>query len=97
MQPNPAPWARIDDEGRRPSVRGTDIKVSQIAAEYEHAGMNPDEIVEAHPHLSLSDVHAALGYFYEHRSLIEQEWAEERTLRTTLQQRYERRANRLTR
>lgn len=95
MQANPAPWARIDTSGRRPVVRGTDIKVSQIAAEYEHAGMTPDEIVEAHPHIGLSDVHAALGFFYEHRAVIEQEWHEEQSLRRALQRHYPRRRDQL--
>jgi hypothetical protein len=28
--------------------------------------MTPDEIVEAHAHLTLADVHAALSYSYDH-------------------------------
>lgn len=55
---------------------GTDIKVAQIAWEYEHHGMSPDEIVDAHPHLSLADVHAALTYFYDHLDAVRADWAE---------------------
>jgi uncharacterized protein (DUF433 family) len=95
MEANPVQWARIDTGGPRPVVRGTDIKVSQIAAEYEHAGMTPDEIIEAHPHLGLSDVHAALAFFYDHRTLIEQEWHEERTLHQNLLRHYPRRRGHL--
>ena len=50
------------DTSRRPVIAGTDIKVSQIASEYEHQRMTPDEVVEAHPHLSLAAVHAALAW-----------------------------------
>lgn len=57
-------------------VAGTDIKVSQIAWEHEHYGMTPDEIVEAHPHLTLADVHAALAYFYDHADDIRLDWRE---------------------
>jgi hypothetical protein len=57
-------------------VIGTDIKVSQIAWEHEHHGMTPDEIVEAHPHLTLADVHAALAYFYDHMDAVRGDWRE---------------------
>ena len=76
--------ARIDDSGRRAVVSGTDIKVSQIASEVEHRGMTPDEIVEAHPHLTLADVHAALAYYYDHQDVIRAEWQEARELIASL-------------
>lgn len=66
----------IDATGARPVVAGTDIKVSQIASEVEHLGMTPDEVVEAHPHLTLAAVHAALAYYYDHQELIRREWEE---------------------
>jgi uncharacterized protein (DUF433 family) len=66
----------VDDRGPRPVIAGTDIKVSQIAWEHEHHGMSPDEIVEAHPHLTLADVHAALAYFYDHMDAIRDDWHE---------------------
>jgi uncharacterized protein (DUF433 family) len=57
-------------------VAGTDIKVAQIASEHEHLGMTPDEIVEAHPHLNLADVHAALSYYFDHIEAIRADWRE---------------------
>jgi hypothetical protein len=36
-------------------------------------GMSPDEIVSAYPTITLSDVHAALAYYYEHREQIDAE------------------------
>jgi hypothetical protein len=33
--------------------------------------MTPDEIVSAHPSLTLSEVHAALAYYYENRAQID--------------------------
>lgn len=33
--------------------------------------MTPDEVLAAHPHLTLAQVHAALAYFYDHRQEIE--------------------------
>ena len=82
----------IDASGTRPVVRGTDIKVSQIASEYEHLGMSPDEIVGAHPHLTLSDVHAALAFYYDHQDAIQSEWREADSLVSALVQKYPSRA-----
>ncbi|MES1175995.1 MAG: DUF433 domain-containing protein [Myxococcales bacterium] len=78
----------IDASGRRPVVAGTDIKVSLIASEAEQLGMSPDEIVEAHPHLSLADVHAALAYYYDHQVAIHAEWQEARALIAELRPSY---------
>ena len=66
----------IDETGPRPVIVGTDIKVAQIASEHEHLGMSADEIVEAHPHLTLADVHAALAYYYDHLDAIRADWRE---------------------
>lgn len=55
----------------KPRIAGTRIKVEQIAISYERMGMSPDEIVSNWPHLTLSDVHAALAYYYDHRKQID--------------------------
>jgi uncharacterized protein (DUF433 family) len=34
-------------------------------------GMSPDEIVSEYPSITLSDVHAALAYYYENRQRID--------------------------
>ena len=65
----------IDDSQSRPVVIGTDIKVSQIAREVVHMRMTPEDIVSAHPHLTLADVHASLAYYYDHQEAIRQDWA----------------------
>ena len=57
---------REDTCGGKPIIVGTRMRVSQIAIEYEQMGMSPDEIVVAHPHLTLAQVHAALSYYYDH-------------------------------
>jgi uncharacterized protein (DUF433 family) len=50
-----------------PVILGTRVRVIDIAIEYEKLGHTPDEIVEAHPHLTLEAVHDALSYYYENR------------------------------
>ncbi len=49
-----------------PMIKGTRIRVIDIGIECEFQGKSPDEIAQAHPHLSLAQVHEALAYFYEH-------------------------------
>lgn len=51
--------------GGKPIIAGTRIKVTQIAIEYEMMGLTPDQIIEAHPHLTLAQIHDALSYYYE--------------------------------
>jgi uncharacterized protein (DUF433 family) len=59
--------------GGRPVIAGTRIKVSQIAVEYARLGWTPDQIVDAHPHLTLAQVHAALAYYYAHQAELDRE------------------------
>ncbi len=52
--------------GGSPLIKGTRTRVIDIGIEFEYLGMSPDEIVRAHPHLSLAQIHEALAYFYKH-------------------------------
>jgi uncharacterized protein (DUF433 family) len=63
--------------GGKPRIDGHRMTVKHIVLDYQRGGMSPDEIVSAYPSLTLSDVHAALAYYYDHRSEIEAEMAEE--------------------
>lgn len=66
--------------GGKPRIAGTRIKVQHIAVWYERQALSPDEIVSAYPHLTLSDVHAALAYYYDHRDEIDEDIREGRRL-----------------
>jgi uncharacterized protein (DUF433 family) len=57
--------------GGKPRISGHRIKVADIAIWYERTGLSPDEIVSTWPTLTLSDVHAALSYYYDHRDQID--------------------------
>jgi uncharacterized protein (DUF433 family) len=59
--------------GGKPVIAGTRIKVAQIALEYERMGWTADEIVQAHPHLTLAQVHDALAYYYDNAQEINTE------------------------
>ncbi len=64
--------------GGRPRIDGHRITVEDVAVWHERRGMSPDEIVSAHPSITLSDVHAALAYYYEHRERIDADLEEGR-------------------
>jgi uncharacterized protein (DUF433 family) len=57
--------------GGKPRIDGHRITVKHIVLDYQRGGMSPDEIVTAYPALTLSDVHAALAYYYDHRAGID--------------------------
>jgi uncharacterized protein (DUF433 family) len=78
---NPPSWPAADRVrivstpgvcGGRPRIDGHRITVEDVAVWHERMGMSPDEIVSGHPSIALTDVHAALAYYYEHRELIDQ-------------------------
>ena len=57
--------------GGRPRINGHRITVEDVAIWHERLGMSPDEIVSSYPTITLSDVHAALAYYFEHRAQID--------------------------
>jgi len=60
--------------GGAPVIAGTGIKVLDVAVRYEVMGMSPEEIMVALPHLDLSQIHAALAYYYAHKANLDREW-----------------------
>lgn len=59
-----------------PVIVGTGIRVLDIAIRHELMGMSPEDIVIALPHLTLSQVHAALSYYYDHKNEMDKKWKE---------------------
>jgi uncharacterized protein (DUF433 family) len=60
-----------------PVIVGTRIRIVDIAIEYEYMNHSPDDIINAHPHLKLEQVHDALSYYYEHRAELDQKIKED--------------------
>jgi uncharacterized protein (DUF433 family) len=56
-----------------PTIKGTGIRVVDIAKAYEHSDYSPDEITQLYPSLSLGDVHTALAYYYNHIEELRQQ------------------------
>jgi uncharacterized protein (DUF433 family) len=59
--------------GGKPRIAGHRITVSDVAIWHERMGMSPDEIVSEYPTIKLSDVHAALAYYFDHRDEVDRE------------------------
>ena len=58
--------------GGSPIITGTRISVRTIAGYYQ-MGMNVDEILNTLNHLSPSQVHSALAYYFDHQNEIDKE------------------------
>ena len=58
-------------------IAGHRIRVMDIVEAHELFGQRPDEIVASYPTLSLSDVHTALAFYYDHAAEIRREMEEE--------------------
>lgn len=74
--------------GGSPVIKGTRIRVVDIGIEFEYLGMSPDEIVRAHPHISLAQLHAALSYFYKHIKEMREKIRKDEAYIEKLRQRY---------
>jgi len=55
-----------------PVIKGTRMRVVDIVIEYEYLNRTPDEIISAHPHLKLEQVHDVLSYYYENRNELDE-------------------------
>ena len=74
------PYVEINPKicGGSPVITGTRVRIVDIAIEYEYLNRSPDEIINAHPHLKLEQVHDALSYYYENREAIDQKIKEDK-------------------
>jgi uncharacterized protein (DUF433 family) len=66
----------VDSEGRA-WISGANTKVIEIVQDVLAYGWSPEELHFQHPHLSLSQIHAALSYYYDHQVEIDTGIAEQ--------------------
>jgi uncharacterized protein (DUF433 family) len=63
---------RVDGvRGGEPIIRGTGICVRTIIERFRLLNETPEQIASAYPPLTLSQVYAALSYYYDHPQEIE--------------------------
>ena len=58
--------------GGKPHIAGHRVRVQDIVVMHEYQGMDVDEVVYHLPSLTKADVYAALAYYYDHQSQIQQ-------------------------
>jgi uncharacterized protein (DUF433 family) len=63
---------RLDDRGVA-WIDDTNTKVVEVALDMIAHGWSPEEIHFQHSHLSLAQIHAALGYYYDHKKEMDGE------------------------
>lgn len=72
--------------GGKPRIVGHRIKVQDIVVWHERMGKGVEEIAAEYD-LSLSDIHAALAYYFDHRDEIDQAIDESQAFAEELRQR----------
>ncbi len=65
------PHIILDEQGT-PTIQGTSLKVIELITERLAYGWSPEELHLQHPYLSLSQVHAALAYYWDHAGELDQ-------------------------
>ncbi|MEK6303238.1 MAG: DUF433 domain-containing protein [Acidobacteriota bacterium] len=61
------------DERGVPWIVGANTKVIEVVLDKLAYGWSPEEIHFQHPALSLAQIHAALGYYYDHQAELDDE------------------------
>lgn len=79
--------AQESRRGGKPCIAGTRTRVQDVYIWHEIEGMSPDEIVYQYPELALSQVYAALAYYFAHPQEIQAAFAEDETLFQDMQSR----------
>lgn len=68
----------LEESGRSPRLeRWPRVRVAQIAMDYVARAWTAEEIARQYPHLSLSEIHSALAYYFDHQDQIDTEIREE--------------------
>ena len=59
-----------NDEGI-PMIEGTTMKVVELVLNHKAYGWNAEELQENHPYLTMSQIHSALAYYWDHQEEID--------------------------
>jgi uncharacterized protein (DUF433 family) len=74
--------------GGKPRLAGTRIRVQDIVIWHERMGLSADEIASKHPQATLSAIYAALSYYHDHRTEIDEQMRRGDELAEQLRQAY---------
>lgn len=59
------------DERNIPIIKGTTMKVVELIASVKAYGWTPEELHTNYSHLSMSKIHSALAYYWDHQEEID--------------------------
>lgn len=84
------PYISIDPRiaGGQPVIRGTRMKVMDIAIKYEFMGLSADRIIDEYHHLKLEQIHDALSYYYENKDAFDKKYREDQSFLTQFKKKY---------
>ena len=54
-----------------PIIAGTTMKVVELITSVKAYGWSPEELHQNYPHLTLSQIHSALAYYWDHQEEID--------------------------
>jgi uncharacterized protein (DUF433 family) len=63
-------YVQLDQRGT-PFITGTTMKVVELVTSQFAYGWSPEELHLNYPHLSMSQIHSALAYYWDHKSEID--------------------------
>jgi uncharacterized protein (DUF433 family) len=82
------PFIELNEHGV-PFIKGTQFKVTQIATEHLAYHWDADQLHRQHESLSLPQIHAVLGYYYENRDECDRRIEEGLQQADSLRQKFE--------
>lgn len=62
------------DEKNVPIITGSTMKVVELITSVKAYGWTPEELHESYPHLSMSQIHSALAYYWDNREEIDADY-----------------------
>lgn len=63
-------YIQLDDR-QVPFIEGTSMKVVELVTSIKAYGWSPEQLLENYPHLTLSKIHSALAYYWDHQAAID--------------------------
>ena len=61
------------NENGVPVIADTTMKVTELITSTKAYGWNPDQLHANYPHLSMSQIHSALAYYWDHKADMDAE------------------------
>jgi uncharacterized protein (DUF433 family) len=61
---------QLDEKGVA-FIKGTTMKVVELVMAHKAYGWSPEELHFQHPYLTMSQIHSALAYYWEHKEELE--------------------------